>query len=189
MKNPKQVDFIFAFAFCAVLLFGCTNSPPSDDASFPSSSERAGASSLSEQGDAGLVTETDQTLTESSPQERDNAMPMMTIQVGNTRYAVSLNDNATTQALTQKLPMTSKMDELNGNEKFHYLLETLPTDSQRVGRIKAGDVMLYGSDCLVIFYKDFSTSYSYTPIGRIEDPSGLAQALGRGSVEVTFSNR
>ncbi|MFZ2861336.1 MAG: hypothetical protein WAZ39_01105 [Trichococcus flocculiformis] len=63
MKNPKQVDFIFAFAFCAVLLVGCTNSPPSDDASFPSSSERAGASSLSEQGDAGLVTETDQTLT------------------------------------------------------------------------------------------------------------------------------
>ena len=116
-------------------------------------------------------------------------MPMMTIQVGNTRYAVSLNDNATTQALTQKLPMTLKMDELNGNEKFHYLLETLPTDSQRVGRIKAGDVMLYGSDCLVIFYKDFSTSYSYTPIGRIEDPSGLAQALGRGNVEVSFSNR
>ena len=148
MKNPKQVDFIFAFAFCAVLLVGCTNSPPSND--------------------AGLVAETDQMLTESSPQERDDAMPMMTIQVGNTRYAVSLNDNATTQALTQKLPMTLKMDELNGNEKFHYLLETLPTDSQRVGRIKAGDVMLYGSDCLVIFYKDFSTSYSYTPIGRIE---------------------
>jgi hypothetical protein len=32
MKNPKQVDFIFAFAFCAVLLVGCTNSPPSNDA-------------------------------------------------------------------------------------------------------------------------------------------------------------
>ena len=169
MKNPKQVEFIFLFAFCAVLLVGFTNNPPSND--------------------AGLVAETDQTLTESSPQERDNSMPMMTIQVGNTRYAVSLNDNATTQALTQKLPMTLKMDELNGNEKFHYLLETLPTDSQRVGRIKAGDVMLYGSDCLVIFYKDFSTSYSYTPIGRIADPSGLTQALGRGNVEVTFSNR
>ena len=169
MKNPKQVDFIFAFAFCAVLLVGCTNSPPSND--------------------VGLVAETDQMLTESSPQERDDAMPMMTIQVGNTRYAVSLHDNATTQALTQKLPMTLKMDELNGNEKFHYLSETLPTDSQRVGRIKAGDVMLYGSDCLVIFYKDFSTSYNYTPIGHIENPAGLAQALGRGSVEVTFSNR
>ncbi|MGA9517726.1 MAG: cyclophilin-like fold protein [Trichococcus sp.] len=188
MKNPKQVEFIFLFAFCAGLLVGCTNSPPSDEASFPSSSERADASSLSEKGDAGLVAETDQTLTESSPQERDDSMPMMTIQVGNTRYTVSLNDNATTQALTQKLPMTLKMDELNGNEKFHYLSEALPTDSQRVGRIKAGDVMLYGSDCLVIFYKDFSTSYSYTPIGQIENPAGLAQALGRGSAEITFSN-
>lgn len=187
MNNPKQVDFIFLFAFCVILLVGCTNGPPSDEASFPSSSERTDASS-SEQGDAGLVAETDQMLTESSPQERDEAMPKMTIQVGNTRYTVSLNDNATTQALTPKLPMTLTMDELNGNEKFHYLSETLPTDSQRVGRIKAGDVMLYGSDCLVIFYKDFSTSYNYTPIGRIEDPAGLAQALGRGSVEVMFSN-
>ncbi|WP_320164210.1 cyclophilin-like fold protein [uncultured Trichococcus sp.] len=115
-------------------------------------------------------------------------MPSMTIKIGNTRYTVSLNDNATTQALTQKLPMTLKMDELNGNEKFHYLSETLPTDSQRVGRIKAGDVMLYGSDCLVIFYKDFSTSYSYTPIGQIKNTAGLVQALGRGSAEITFSN-
>ena len=188
MKNPKQVEFIFLFAFCAVLLAGCTNSPPSDEASFPSSSERADASSLSEKGDAGLVAETEPTFTEPSPQERDDAMPMMTIQVGTTRYTVSLNDNATTQALTQKLPMTLKMDELNGNEKFHYLSEALPTDSQRVGRIKAGDVMLYGSDCLVIFYKDFSTSYNYTPIGHIENPAGLAQAMGRGSVDVTFSN-
>ena len=115
-------------------------------------------------------------------------MPKMTIKIENASYLITLYDNATGQALMDKLPMTLKMDELNGNEKFHYLSETLPTDSQRVGRIKAGDVMLYGSDCLVIFYKDFSTSYSYTPIGHIENPAGFAQALGRGSAEVTFSN-
>lgn len=115
-------------------------------------------------------------------------MPKMMIQIGNTRYTVSLDDNAATQALIQKLPMTLKMDELNGNEKYYYFPDSLPSDSRRVGNIKVGDVMLYGSDCLAIFYKGFATPYRYTPIGRIEDPAGLAQALGRGSVEVTFSN-
>ena len=116
-------------------------------------------------------------------------MPSMTIKIGNTSYPVALYDNATVQALTDKLPLTLEMEELNGNEKYYYFPDSLPSDSRRVGSIKAGDVMLYGSDCLVIFYEGFATAYKYTPIGRIEDPAGLARALGSGSVDVTFSNR
>ena len=33
--------------------------------------------------------------------------------------------------------------------------------------------MLYGNNCLVIFYKSFDTSYSYTKIGHIEDLNEL----------------
>lgn len=46
--------------------------------------------------------------------------------------------------------------------------------------------MLYGSDCLVLFYETFTSGYSYTRLGSVEDPAGLAAALGRGSVSVTF---
>ena len=46
--------------------------------------------------------------------------------------------------------------------------------------------MLYGNNCLVVFYESFDTSYTYTKIGHIDDTSGLVDALGTGSVTVTF---
>lgn len=33
--------------------------------------------------------------------------------------------------------------------------------------------MLYGNNCLVVFYKSFDTSYSYTKIGHIDNLSDL----------------
>ena len=46
--------------------------------------------------------------------------------------------------------------------------------------------MLYGNNCIVIFYESFNTSYSYTKIGYIENPDNIKDALGSGSVNVTF---
>ncbi|NID10907.1 cyclophilin-like fold protein [Fibrivirga algicola] len=52
--------------------------------------------------------------------------------------------------------------------------------------IHNGELMLYGSASLVLFYKTFPTSYSYTKLGRVVNPAGLAAALGAGSTPVTF---
>ena len=84
------------------------------------------------------------------------------------------------------LPMTVRMGELNGNEKYYYLPDRLQTSASNPGTIHTGDLMLYGSDCLVLFYKTFATSYSYTRLGRLDDTSGLEAALGRGEVTVSF---
>ncbi len=42
--------------------------------------------------------------------------------------------------------------------------------------------MLYGNNCLVIFYKSFKTSDSYTKIGHIENLSDL----GNRNITVEF---
>lgn len=108
------------------------------------------------------------------------------IQVGEISFTATLLLNDTTAALLERMPVTLDMQELHGNEKYVYFAEALPTDSERVGTIQTGDLMLYGADCLVLFYKDFSTSYSYTRLGAIDDTEGLAEALGAGAVTITL---
>ena len=112
---------------------------------------------------------------------------VISIEVNGQTFSATLADNDTARAFAARLPMTLDMRELNGNEKYFYLNEPLPAAAQRVGQIRAGDLMLFGSDCVVLFYESFATSYTYTPIGRIDDPAGLAEALGCGSAEVAFS--
>ena len=110
----------------------------------------------------------------------------MQMKIGNKEYLVILQDNNTTKALQEILPMTVKMSEFNGNEKYYHLRDSLPSKPEHVGQIKSGDVMLFGDDCLVVFYKDFKTTYSYTRIGHIENATDLEQTLGHGSVTITF---
>lgn len=118
----------------------------------------------------------------------ENGMTIINITVGSSVFPAKLYDNDTAKAFLAQLPLTLDMDELNGNEKYYYLADKLPTDSERIGSINTGDLMLYGSDCLVLFYESFSTTYSYTRLGFIDDAAGLADALGSGGVEVSFAN-
>ena len=118
--------------------------------------------------------------------QEDETMPQLTVTVGGQSFSATLYDNDTAKALADWLPMTLDMSELNGNEKYHYFSSSLPTDASCPAQIQAGDIMLFGDSCLVLFYKSFSTSYSYTPLGRIDDPSSLAAALGSGDVQVHF---
>jgi len=59
-------------------------------------------------------------------------------------------------------------------------------DQPSAGTIEVGDILLYGSSTIVVFYKKFDTPYSYTKIGKIDKVDGLEAALGAGNVKVRF---
>jgi hypothetical protein len=120
-------------------------------------------------------------------EEANEMQTRINIQIGDRIFTATLLDNPSSQALVAMLPITMTMIELNRNEKYYDLPNDLPTNSERVGSINSGDLMLYGSNTLVLFYESFNSGYSYTRLGYIEDVSGLVGTLGSGNVEVNFS--
>lgn len=119
-------------------------------------------------------------------EDEPNKQTAMIVKVEGKTYTVTLEDNATSAALKALLPLTLNMSELNGNEKYHYLENNLPTATSSIISIEKGDIMLYGSNCLVVFYKTFNTSYSYTRIGHINNADDIDTTLGSSSVSVIF---
>jgi hypothetical protein len=116
----------------------------------------------------------------------DTMSNQLKIKIGSETFYATLLNNATVTAFKARLPLTISMSELNGNEKLYNFSSNLPTNASNPGAINTGDLMIYSSNVLVLFYKSFATSYSYTRLGKIADPTGLEAALGAGNVTVTF---
>lgn len=128
---------------------------------------------------------------ETTPETPNNNPPLsnkMKITIGTAIFTATLYDNPSATAFKAMLPLTLDMTELNGNEKYYNFPSALPTNASVGGDIKVGDLTLYGNNVLVLFYKDFNTSYSYTKLGDIDNPTGLAAALGSGNVIVKFES-
>lgn len=102
-------------------------------------------------------------------QNEEKQMENIKVIINNIKYNVKMEDNETAKAFMNILPKEFNMHELNGNEKYIYMDISLPTNIENPKQINKGDIMLYGSDCLVVFYKSFTTNYKYTKIGHIDN--------------------
>lgn len=162
-------SFLLSFFALTALISGCAaaGAPPPAEGD-PS----AAASSVSEQSAASSASKEE---------------PTMRLTIGDSVFTILPEENETASTLFAQLPLQLDMQELNGNEKYVYLPFSLPSAPVSPGEIQAGDVMLYGDNCLVVFYESFPTSYRYTRIGRIEDSASLREACGAGDVQVTLS--
>ena len=120
-------------------------------------------------------------------EEKEMSEKTMRVQIGEYTFTAALEDNAATEALTAMMeegPVTVNMRDYSGFEKVGSLGISLPS-SDRQTTTQAGDIVLYQSDQVVIFYG--SNSWSYTRLARVEDLTGWGDALGSGNVTVTFS--
>lgn len=109
---------------------------------------------------------------------------VMKISINNESYVIEVENYDLMNEVFGVLPSSFTMKELNGNEKYYYIDSSMKNvNSEVVGQIEKGDVMLYGDDCLVIFYDSFKSSYSYTKIGHIDNLGDI----GTEDVEVSIS--
>ena len=115
--------------------------------------------------------------------EKENKMAKIYASLNSEKLEINLEENSTASALVKLLPLDITMNDLNKNEKYAYLDESLPTNTYSPKHIEAGDVMLFGDNCLVIFYESFDTSYSYSKIGHINN----LPELDGGNVSVNLS--
>ena len=111
----------------------------------------------------------------------------MKIQIGDTSFTATLEDNAAVRELIEMMkdePITIDMNDYSGFEKVGPLGRSLTTDNHQT-TTTAGDIVLYNGDQIVMFYG--SNAWSYTRIGRVDDLSGWEEALGSGSITAVFS--
>lgn len=123
----------------------------------------------------------------SKNEEEESMISKIVIKINEREFTATLEGTEAAQAFAKLLPLEKNMVELNGNEKYYDLHQNLPSNPKQVGRIEAGDLMLFQNNFIVVFYKAHSTSYSYTRIGKIDDPNGLAEAVGNGDVMMSFA--
>ena len=114
---------------------------------------------------------------------------VMYITVNDTTFTATLADNSSAQALVELLrngPLTIQMSDYANMEKVGPIGTTLPSNNEQI-TTGPGDIILYQSNNLVIYYD--TNSWNFTRIGKIEGVTReeLLAAFGRGSVTVTLS--
>ncbi|KAH6669196.1 hypothetical protein F5X68DRAFT_236565 [Plectosphaerella plurivora] len=118
----------------------------------------------------------------------NNSVGALQLTIGSTLFNATPLDNPTVSAFISLLPLDLQMADLNENEKHADVPTTLPTAATAPGPIRRGDIMLYGSRTIVLWYEDLdSTTYTYTRIGTIDNLDGFLEAVGEGDVNVRIT--
>lgn len=149
-------------AVLALLLGGCTAAEPA-------------ATSTAATSAAPAVT--------TAPEE-ETEMQKLNVEVSGRVFTATLESNAAAQAFADMLPLTVAMSDYGGFEKVGSLGTRLPASNSQM-TTAAGDIVLYNSNQIVVFYG--SNSWSYTRLARIDDLNGWSAALGGDPVDITFS--
>jgi len=92
-------------------------------------------------------------VTASNPKTSELMKDTIEIIIGSAHFTAVLESNAAATEFIKMLPLTVNMKDLNSNEKFFDLSNSLPANPSNPRTINSGDLMLWGSNTLVLFYK------------------------------------
>ena len=114
---------------------------------------------------------------------------MLIMKIGNTSVSVDWETNNSVSALKElckNMPLKINMHMYGGFEQVGSIGSSLPTNDKQT-TTTSGDIVLYSSNQIVIFYG--SNSWSYTKLGKITNKTNeeLSELLGKENVTLTLS--
>ena len=101
-------------------------------------------------------------------------------------YTTTLADNPSAKAFAELLkngPLTVSTHDYGNFEKVGSLETELPRTDEQI-TTSPENIILYQGNQITVYYAQ--NTWNFTCLGRIDDPSGLREALGSGDVEITF---
>ena len=142
-----------------------------------------GGGMSAEPDSSGAAEEAQQSQQTQSGQEES----ALKITVGDYELSATFEDNSSAEEFRELLsqgPVTIEMEDYGGFEKVGPLGTTLTRNDRQI-TTQPGDIILYQGNQITIYYG--TNSWSFTRLAKIDDPAGLAEKLGEGTVQVTFS--
>ncbi|MDE6589884.1 MAG: hypothetical protein K2K53_05990, partial [Oscillospiraceae bacterium] len=121
-----------------------------------------------------------------SDPEGGAAMDKITLSFNGCTYTATLADNPSAKAFAVLLkggPLTVSTRDYGNFEKVGSLGTELPRTDEQI-TTAPGDIILYQGNQITVYYAQ--NTWNFTRLGRIDEPTGLREALGGGDVEITF---
>ena len=131
------------------------------------------------------------TTTDGQASVEDERGSELRMAIGEREVTVAWEDNESTEALRDLCcasPLVIEMSPYGGFEQVGPIGQSLPANDVET-ETAAGDIVLYSSNQIVVFYG--SNTWAYTRLGHIIDPdaAGLAELLGHEGVTLTISGK
>ncbi|MBQ1406540.1 MAG: hypothetical protein IIY88_00260 [Eubacterium sp.] len=172
---------ILALVMCVTMLSSCgTGGSIGDPADDPAQSSEAEISAVSEA----------EASSEDTPELESSEMSSITMKINGEEVKVNWEENESVKALLELAaegPVTVETSLYGGFEQVGPIGTSLPSSDVST-KTKPGDIVLYTSDKIVVFFG--SNSWSYTRLGHIEDKSEdeLREMLSGSSAVITITN-
>lgn len=130
----------------------------------------------------------EESYNESSDQREDNQEESaLKITVGEHTFYATFADNPSAdefQELLAQGAITVEMQDYGEFEKVGSLDTEFTRTDERI-TTEPGDVILYQGDQITIYYG--TNTWNFTRLAKIDDPEGLKEKLGSGTIQATFS--